>query len=77
MNDRQQDLLAQIVCEVLEANRSELGASYISSPAIREALVTILAMSVEAGDNKAGADIRAAAERAAYQLREDIIPFLE
>ncbi|WP_340317147.1 hypothetical protein [Rhizorhabdus argentea] len=77
MNDNQQDLLAQIVREVLEANRSKLGASYTSSPAIREALVTILAMSVEVGNNRAGADVRAAAERAAYQLREDIIPFLE
>ncbi len=66
-----------MVGEVLEANCSKLCASYISSPAIREPLVTILAVSAETGGHKLDADIRAVAERAAYQLREEILPFLE
>lgn len=77
MNDNQQNLLAHIIDDVLEANCAKLGATYISSQAIREALVSMLAMLVESGGHKAYADIRAAAEHAAYQLREDIIPFLE
>lgn len=76
MHAQQQDRLARIVAEVLDANEARLGATYISSAAIREALVTIIAMSVEADSPRSDADIRARAQRTAYQLREDILPFL-
>lgn len=76
MHNQQQDRFARIIAEVLDAHEAQLGATYISSAAIREALVTIIAMSVEAGHPHGDADIQAMAQRAAYRLREDILPFL-
>lgn len=76
MGDNDHDRLTAIVGDVLDANRLVLGASYTSSPAIREALVTILAISIEASSHNGDADIRIIAQRMAHQLREDILSFL-
>ena len=76
MGNNEHDRLTAIVGDALDADRLELGVSYTSSPAIREALITILAMSLEAGNYKEDADIRAVAQRMAHQLREDILSFL-
>ena len=76
MGGHEHDRLATIVAEVLDTNQLALGASYTSSLAIREALTTILAMSIEAGSHNGDADIRPIAQRMAHKLREDILAFL-
>ena len=76
MGDNEHDRLATIVGEVLDAGRLELGTTYTSSPAIFEALTTILAMSIEAGNHPGDEDIRTAARHMAHNLREDILAFV-
>ena len=76
MGDNEHDRLATIVGEVLDAGRLELGTTYTSSPAIFEALTTILAMSIEANGHNRDEDIRTAARHMAHNLREDILAFV-